>query len=80
MILPEQVRSRMEEEDCDVAQSLRADPDSTQSDLIPHTDLTEDSSLCRTETAEPQSRSLQAPAAVFRVQAESGSLTGLQCP
>ena len=39
MGLPEQVRFRMESEEYDVAHSLRADPDWTQSDLILHTDL-----------------------------------------
>ena len=70
MGLPEQVRFRMELEELDLAHSLRADPDWTQSELIHHTDLHEDSFLCSTETAEPQSDSLQAAAAVFRVQTE----------
>ena len=71
MDLPEQVSSMMEEEEPDDAQSLSADPDWTQSGLIVHTDLYEDSFLLIIETAEPQFSSLQAAAASFRVQCES---------
>ena len=70
MVLPEQLRFKMEEEEDDAAHSLRADPDSTQSDPIIHTDLSEDCFLPPIETAKPQSNSLQAAAAFFRVQSE----------
>ena len=80
MGLPEQVRFRMCLEEPDSAHSLRADPDSTQLDMILHTGLFEDSSLSTTETAEPQSRSLQATPASFRVQRERKPHTGLHSP
>ena len=66
--LPEQVSSRMEEEESDIAHSLRVDPDRTQSDWIFHTDLSASSSLGPTETAKPQPNSLQTIVASFRVQ------------
>ena len=68
MDLPEQVSSMMEEEKYDDAQSLSVDPDWTQSELIHHPDLYEGSFLIPIETAEPQSRTLQATAAAFMVQ------------
>ena len=69
MDLPEQVSSMMEEEERDDdTQSLSEDPDWTQSGLILHTDLFESSFLIPIETAEPQSRTLQATAASFMVQ------------
>ena len=76
MDLPEQVSSTMEEEESDAAQSLSVDPGWTHSDLMLHTGLSEDSSLLPVETAEPQSSSLQAAAASFRVQGEE-PITGL---
>ena len=79
MDLPEQVSSMMEEEEPDDdTQSLSVDPDSTQSWSIHHTDLSEGSFLIPVETAEPQSRTLQATVASFMVQSEY--LTGLHSP
>ena len=57
----------MEEEEPDDTQSLSADPDLTQSELILHTDLSE-ASLLPVETAEPQSKYLHITSASFRVQ------------
>ena len=78
MDLPEQMSFMMEEEERDDTQSLSEDPDSTQSRLILHTDLSEGSYLFPDETAEPQSNSVQATAAIFGLQ--SDSYTGLHSP
>ena len=67
--LPEQVRFTMSLEEADDAHSVRADPDRSQTELILHTGLSEDS-LPPTETAEPQLSTLQRSPVSFRVQRE----------
>ena len=72
MGLPEQVRSTMEEVEYGVAQSFRADPSLKHSGLMFHAGLSVGNSiLWSTETAVPQSSSLQAAFANFRFQAET---------
>ena len=78
MDLPEQMSSTMEEEEDDVAHSLRAYPELIHLGLILHTNMSEASFLLAVETAEPQTRSPQAAAASFRVQSEY--CTGLHSP
>ena len=75
---PEQVMFMMEEEEPDEKHSFRADPDSTQSGLISHAALLEDSFLCPVEAADPQSNSLHMTSADVRVQLEPN--TGLHSP
>lgn len=65
--LPEQVRSRVLTEDDDVAHSLKANADWTQSCMSSHTVLS-DTLFFPKEIAEPQPRCLQKTAACLRVQ------------
>lgn len=69
-ISPEQVRISVKENESDDAQSLRAEPETTQADLIHHTGVDEDFCFC-TEPTKPQSRRSQTAASTLGLQSDN---------
>lgn len=77
-LLPEQVRSRMEELYTDWAHSLRLEPNMLHLDTIIHKNLSEGSVLLSTETGAPHFSSLQTAADRLGSQSSLWWNTGLQ--